>query len=160
LGSHGKCHCGVHFVLGSSEVRCGGSHVRGGSGVLSIQVCVEMGMRGVSWYEGRRFESLPIPLWGCHEITDSLEHEAGSCLGKFLLRVAGGEIGAVIGIILRKTNVGQSDREGAADSLNTIDWRYCAMAFFQGRRSAVPGIIYQGKAVLRCGASSRGWASS
>jgi hypothetical protein len=118
-----------------------------------------MGMRGVSWYEGRRFESLPIPLWGCHEITDSLEYEAGSCLGKFLLRVAGGEIGAVIGIILRKTNVGQSDREGAADSLNTIDWRYCAMAFFQGRRSAVPGIIYQGKAVLRCGASSRGWAS-
>jgi hypothetical protein len=131
----------------------------GGSGVLYIQGCVEMGMRDVSWHERRRFESLPIPLWGCHEIADSLEHEAGSCLGEFLLRVAGDEISAVIGIILRKTNMGQSDRECAADSLNTIGWRYCAMAFFQGRRSAVRGNIYQRKAVLRCGASSRGWAS-
>ena len=58
-----------------------------------------------------------------------------------LLIVADGEIGDVVGVILRKTNVGQSERECAADSLNTIGCRYCAMAFFQSRRNAVRGAI-------------------
>jgi hypothetical protein len=43
----------------------------------------------------------------------------------------------VVGVILRKTNVGLSDRECAADSLNTIGCRYCAMAFFQSRAEEV-----------------------
>lgn len=55
------------------------------------------------------------------------------------LRVADGKIGVVVGVLLRKTNVGQSDGECAAESLNTIGCRHCAMTFFQSRRGAVRG---------------------
>jgi len=55
----------------------------GSSGVLFYSSMRRDEMRGVSWHVWKRSESLPIPLWGCHETADFLEREAGSYLGNF-----------------------------------------------------------------------------
>jgi hypothetical protein len=113
----------------------------GSSGVLFYSSMRRDEMRGVSWHEWKRSESLPQSLSGdAMKLLISLNVKP-DLIWVILLRVADGKIGADVGVILRKTNVGQSDRECAADSLNTIGCRYCAMAFFQSRRSAVRGAI-------------------